>query len=47
MALEHTGLKGTGPLIRGFFSTVNTTVLHDPRLVESADVELVDMEGRL
>ena len=29
------GLNCKGPLISGFFSVVNTTVLHDPRLVES------------
>ena len=28
-----------GPLIYGFFSTVNTTVLHNPQLVDSADSE--------
>lgn len=29
-----------GPLTHGFFSIVNTILLHDPRLVESMDVEL-------
>ena len=33
------GLSCRGPLIHGFFSIVNTTVLHDPCLVESADAE--------
>ena len=29
-----------GPLTHRFFSVVNTILLHDPRLVESMDVEL-------
>ena len=29
-----------GPLICGFFQYIRTTVLHDPQLVESVDVEL-------
>ena len=33
------GLNFVGPLIHGFFSIVNTTVLHDPWLLESADAE--------
>ena len=33
------GLNCAGPLMCGFFST-NTTVLHDPRSVESIDSEL-------
>ena len=32
-------LNCMGPLIRGFFSIVNTTVLHDLQLIESADAE--------
>lgn len=33
------GLNYIGSLIQRFFSAVNTIVLHDTRLVESADVE--------
>ena len=33
------GLNCTDPLIREFFSGVNTTVLHGPQLVESTDTE--------
>ena len=32
-------LNCVGPLIHGFFSVVNTTVLHDPWSVASMDVE--------
>ena len=35
--LSSTGLNCEGPLTRGLFSTVNTTVLHNPQLVESED----------
>lgn len=31
-----------GPLTWGFFSTVNTTVLHDPGLVESCRCGITD-----
>ena len=34
------GLNCLGPLTCRFFSKVNATVLHGPRLVESMDVEL-------
>ena len=34
------GLNPVDPLIRGFFSIVNTAALHDSELVESLDVEL-------
>ena len=37
--LNNMGLKCKGPLIHGFFSIVNTTLLHDPWLVEFLDVE--------
>ena len=33
------GLNRVGPSTHGFFSVVNTSVLQDPSLVESADVE--------
>lgn len=33
------GLNYAGPLIGEFFSIVNTTALHTPRVVESADGE--------
>ena len=43
-SLNHMGLKCTGPLIRGYFSIINTTVLQDARLVESRMQNLEDME---
>ena len=33
------GLNCTGSFIFGYFSVINTTILHHPWLVESADVE--------
>ena len=33
------GLNCVGPLICGYFPIVNTTVLHNPHLVKSIDVE--------
>ena len=33
------GLNCLGPLVCGYFSVVNTTVLHGPWLAESADLE--------
>ena len=38
-ALNYTGLNCMGPFIWSYFSIVDTTVLHDPQLVESTDVE--------
>ena len=38
--LSNMGLKCTSPLIHRFFSVVNTTVVHDPWVVESVNVEL-------
>lgn len=37
--MNNMGLKCTGPLIRGFFSTANSIVLHDTWLVAFMDVE--------
>lgn len=34
------GLTCAGLLVRTFFSVLNTTVLHDPRLVEPTESEL-------
>ena len=42
--LNNSGLKCMGPLTCGRFSVVNTTVLHDPWLVESADMEEPETE---
>ena len=38
--LNNTGLNSTSPVIHGFFSIVNTAVLHNPRLVESMEAGL-------
>ena len=35
--LNNPNLSCAGPLMRGFFPIVNTTVLHNPRMAESAD----------
>ena len=37
--LINSGLNYAGPLTGAFFSIVNTTVLHDPWLVESVDMK--------
>ena len=38
--LNNKGLNHVGPLILDVFSIVNTTVLHDLQLVESADANM-------
>ena len=37
--IENTDLNCLSPLIGGYFSTVNATVLHGPWLGESMDAE--------
>ena len=37
--MNNTSFNQAGPLIHGFFSSVNTAVLRDPWLVESMDAE--------
>ena len=44
MTLEEHGLELWGSICTWVFSIVNTTVLHDPRLVESEDTEPLIME---
>lgn len=37
--IENTDLNCLSPLMKGYFSVVNTTVLHGPWLDESTDAE--------
>ena len=39
LTLEHCGFELHSPLVQGYFSTVNTAVLHGLWLGESTDVE--------
>ena len=40
MILNNMSLNCVGPLIHGFISITDTILLHNPRLVETMDMEM-------